>query len=102
PEEIGGANQHDDPYLDEVDGQHDGENAEDERPGNSVAERLALLVPGQPQHEHGEHHRVIGAEEALERHEHRDCQEIRTVDVQDFRWYPDSALNASSRAGAGS
>ena len=47
-----------------------------------VAQRLALLGPGQPQHQYGENHGVVGAQQPFEGDEQRDGDEIGAGDVQ--------------------
>ncbi len=68
--------------LDHVGRKHGRGNAEGERADNAVAQRFPLLVPRQPQDEHRHHHRVVGTEEAFERHEQPDGDEVSSLNVQ--------------------
>ncbi len=80
-EEIKGADELDPGDLEQVHGEQRREDAERERAGNAVAERLALLLARQPEHEDRQDERVVGAEEPLEHDEQADRQEIREMDV---------------------
>ena len=53
--------------------------AEDEGAEDAVAQRLPLLALRQAEHEHGQHHRVVGAEQPFERDEQGDGDEIRRL-----------------------
>ena len=43
---------------------------------NAVAQRLLLLSLGQSQHQNRQNHRVIGAEQPLEKHQKADSHQI--------------------------
>ena len=57
--------------------------AERERAEDAVAQRLLLLRLRQAEHQDGQDHRVVGAEQAFERDEQGDGDEVGRLDVQD-------------------
>ena len=67
--------------LDQVRRKHRRDDAEDEGADDAVAQRLPLLLLGQAQHEDGQHHGVVGAEQAFEHDEQRDGDEIGRDEV---------------------
>ena len=53
-----------------------GDRAEAEGAENAVSQRISLFALRQAEHEHREHHRVVGAQQPLQRHQERDGQKI--------------------------
>src|SRR5207247_5477486 len=62
--------------ADEVRGEDRRQRPERERAEDPVSKRFALMRFGQPQHEHGQHHCVVGAQQPFERDEQRDSDQI--------------------------
>ena len=67
--------------INEVGRDQRGDDPEHECAKNSVAQRLTLLVPGQPEHENCEYQRVVGTQQPFEQDQQRDGQEIREMNV---------------------
>src|SRR6185503_1756067 len=65
--------------ADQIDGQQGGQAAENEGADDSVSEGLALLRLGESENENSEDHRVVGAQQSLERHEHGDRDEVGSL-----------------------
>ena len=65
----------------QVDGEQRRQDAEDEGAEDAVAQRLLLLVARQPEHENGQHQRVVGAEQPLEQDEQGDREQVGGVEV---------------------
>ena len=75
-EQVGRAGQLHPRQLNEVDRQQRGERPEAERAEDAVAQRFLLLLARQPEHQHRQHHGVVGTEQALQRHQQRDGDEV--------------------------
>ena len=71
-----------------MDGEQRRQDAEEEGSENAVAKRFLLLFPRQPEHENGQHERVVGAQQALEQDEEGDGQKIRSVDIHSGGMHP--------------
>ena len=69
---------------DQVDRQQRRDRAEREGADDAVAQRLLLLRLGQAEHQHGQDHRVVGAQQPFERHEQRDGDEVGRRDIEPF------------------
>ena len=61
---------------DEIDGQQRGEHPERETADQAVAEGRLVLAAGQAEHHDRHHQRVVGAQEAFQRHQGADGDEI--------------------------
>jgi hypothetical protein len=82
-EQVGGADQHHELQLNEIDREHDRRDPEGERPNDAISKGLALLALGKPQNEHSQNHGVVRAEQPFQRNEQPDGDEIRRLNVQD-------------------
>ena len=75
-QQVAGADQFDPAEGDQLDREQRGEDAEDERAEDPVAQRLLLLMTRQPEHQNRQHERVVGAEQALQQDEEADSDEV--------------------------
>ena len=80
-QQVQRAEQLHDRQLDQVDREQDGNDAERERADDAVAERLRCWSTRQPEHEHREHERVVGAEQPFEHDEQTNRQEVVELNV---------------------
>ena len=76
PQQVEPADQLHEPQLDHVRGKHRRRDAERERADDAVAQRLPLLLLGQAEHEHRQHHGVVGAQQSFEHDEQGDGDEV--------------------------
>ena len=63
-------------HRQQVNGEQRREDAECEGSEDAVTQGLALLMTRQPEHEDGQHERVVGAEQALQHDQQRDGYEV--------------------------
>ena len=71
PEQVQAADELHQRQLDHVRRKDDRQAAESEGADDAVPQRLLLLAPRQAEHEHGEHHGVVRAEQAFEEDEQK-------------------------------
>jgi hypothetical protein len=88
PEQIRRPDQHHELNLDEIDGKQDRHDAERKGADDAVLERFLLLALRKTEDEDGEDHRVVSAQQAFERHEQRDGDEISGFDIQQLLILP--------------
>src|SRR5579862_8252628 len=62
--------------LDEIHREQRRDGAKRKSAHDAVAQRLALLLFRKTEREDGQHHRVVGAQQAFEQHEQRDGDEV--------------------------
>ena len=84
-QQVAGAGELHPAEPDQVRGEKRRDGAKRERADDAVAQRLLLILLRQPQHQHGQHHRVVGAEKPLEHDEERDRDEIRRLNIREER-----------------
>ena len=58
------------------------ENAEREAADEPVAQRLLVLIAGQPQHHDGHDERVVGAQQAFEHNQGADDEEVARLKIE--------------------
>ena len=75
-QQVAGADQLHPAELDQVDGEQRRDGAERERADDAVAQRLLLLRFGKAEHQDRQHHRVVGAQQAFERDQQADGDEV--------------------------
>src|SRR5262245_16239096 len=75
-QEIPGAYQLDPPEPYQIGRQQRRDAAESKRSQNTVTKGLTLLCLRQAEDEHGQDHRIVGAEKTFESDEKSDCEEV--------------------------
>src|SRR5262249_21198605 len=83
--------------LDQIDGQQGGNSSKDEGTEDAVAQGFLLLRIRQAEDEHGQHHRVVRAEEPFERDEQRDGGKVRRLEHRPRILLPKLTRVVSSR-----
>jgi hypothetical protein len=75
-QEVAGAHQLHPAKADQIGRQERRDGSESKRPQNAVPKGFTLLRPGQPEHENGQDHRVVGTEKTFESDEKSDREEV--------------------------